>query len=579
MKKMKLKRNAALLLAALMAASFTACGGETSSGSQPGSETASGGSETVSEITGTEAGDFICSDYDNLDFEGDYITCKETTTLEIGCYQSPVVTDYDDNKLTNYLEDLLNIEIEWQLYPAADALSKIRVMISSGAELPDILGMNGFSSIDVYEWGGEGAIVPIDDYIENYSKYYKDIIDETPLYRKQLTMPDGHIYAMPNIVESLPNSYSQRAWINKKWLDTLGLEIPTTTEELENVLKAFVTQDPNGNGKADEIGLSGSTNGSNERPYDWLMNAFIYNGRASTANSQVRANVSEDGKTLSTPFTTDAWREGLSYMNRLCEEGLYDPVSFTQDHNGYISVINTEEGSLVGVITGMMLNIRTDEAADYVPLSPVAGPEGVAYANYFPTTATAHMLMTDSCDTPGAAFALCDAMLSYDVSLRARFGEPGVDCILNEDGTQVSMLEGYDAVLQPLVNWSEQTNCWWQSSYPTYAPEELIVGQAWDGNVGNTQYQVTQAVPYYRGREPEHVVGTLIFTTDEADAISDSTTTIIDYVDESIARFITGDLDIDDDAAWQSYLDELEQMGLSDLLAVYQAAYTRMNET
>ena len=141
------------------------------------------------------------------------------------------------------------------------------------------------------------------------------------------------------------------------------------------------------------------------------------------------------------------------------------------------------------------------------------------------------------------------------------------------------MLEGYDAVLQPLVNWSEQTNCWWQSSYPTYAPEELIVGQAWDGNVGNTQYQVTQAVPYYRGREPEHVVGTLIFTTDEADAISDSTTTIIDYVDESIARFITGDLDIDDDAAWQSYLDELEQMGLSDLLAVYQAAYTRMNET
>ncbi len=47
----------------------------------------------------------------------------------------------------------------------------------------------------------------------------------------------------------------------------------------------------------------------------------------------------------------------------------------------------------------------------------------------------------------------------------------------------------------------------------------------------------------------------------------------------SIARFITGDLDIDDDAAWQSYLDELEQMGLSDLLAVYQAAYTRMNET
>ena len=61
------------------------------------------------------------------------------------------------------------------------------------------------------------------------------------------------------------------------------------------------------------------------------------------------------------------------------------------------------------------------------------------------------------------------------------------------------MLEGYDAVLQPLVNWSEQTNSGGRL-YPTYAPEELIVGQAWDGNVGNTQYQVTQAVPYYRGK-------------------------------------------------------------------------------
>lgn len=579
MKKMKLKRNVALLLAALMAASFTACGGETSSGSQPGSETASGGSETVSETTGTEAGDFICPDYDNLDFEGDYITCKETATLKIGCYQSPLITDYDDNKLTIYLEELLNIDIQWQLYPAADALSKIRVMISSGTELPDILGMNGFSSIDVYEWGEEGAVIPLDDYIESYSKYYKDIIDETPLYRRQLTMPDGHIYAMPNIIESLPNSYSQRAWINKKWLDNLGLDVPTTTAELEEVLTAFVTQDPNGNGKADEIGLSGSTNGANTRAYDWIMNSFIYNGRASVGDSQVRTNVSEDGKTLSTPFTTDEWREGLSYMNRLCENGLYDPVAFTQDNNGYVSVINTEEGSLVGLITGMGMNIQTDEAADYLPLSPVEGPNGVAYANYFPTTAVAHMLVTDSCQNPGAAFALCDALLSYDVSVRARFGEPGVDCILNEDGTQVSMLEGYDAVLTPLVNWSEQTNCWWQGSYPTYAPEELIVGQAWDGNLGNTQYQVTQAVPYYRGREPEYVTGTLIFTQEEADAVSDSSTTIIDYVNESIARFITGDLDIDNDSSWQNYLDELEQMGLSDLLAVYQAAYTRMNET
>lgn len=435
--------------------------------------------------------------------------------------------------------------------------------------------MNGFSNLDVYDWGEQGVIVPLDDYIENYSKYYKKIIDDTPLYRTQLTMPDGHIYAMPNIIESLPNSYSQRAWINKKWLDNLGLDVPTTTDELETVLKAFVTEDPNGNGKKDEIGLAGSTNGVNQKPYDYLMNSFIYAGRGNLGKTQVRTDVSDDGKTLYSPVTTDEWREGLSWMNHLCEEGLYDPVSFTQDSTGFTSMITTEEGSLVGVICGMALGIQTDEAADYVPMSPLEGPEGVAYATYFPTTATAHMLVTESCENVGAAFALCDALLSYDVSVRARFGEPGVDCIMN-DGTMTSMLEGYDAVLKPLVNWSEQTNCWWQGCYPTYAPKALIVGQAWDGNLGNTQYQVTSAVPYFEGREPEHVVGTLIFTQEEADAIADSNTVIINYIDESIARFITGDLDVDDDTVWENYLKELDNMGLSDLMAVYQSAYDRM---
>lgn len=574
MKSKKMQKIALILISSLVAAQLSACN-STSDNSSNNQPTESAQADNSSNAGTTE--EFICSDYDNLDFSGDYITCKETTTLRIGSYQSPLVTDYDDNKLTKYLEELLNIDIEWELYPASDALSKIRVMISSGTELPDILGMNGFSTNDVYEWGSEGVILPIDEYIENYSKYYKNIIDETPDYRAQLTMPDGHIYAFPNIIESLPNSYSQRAWINKKWLDNLGLDVPTTTDELETVLKAFVEQDPNGNGKNDEIGVAGSTTGVNERAYDWIMNAFIYNGRTSRAPNCVRMNVGDDGKTLYCPVTTDEWRSGLKYMNRLCEEGLYDPVAFTQDQNGYISMLNTEEGSLVGLITGMGMNIQTDEAADYIPLSPVEGPEGVAWATYWPTGADAHMLMTESCKNPGAAFALCDALLSYDVSVRARFGEPGVDCIMNDDGTQVSMLEGYDAVLTPLVNWSEQTNCWWQGCYPTYAPKELIVGQAWGGNLGNTQYQITSAVSYYQGKEPEHLVANLVFTQEEADAISDSSITIPDYINESIARFITGDLDIEDDNAWNNYLNELDKMGLDELTAVYQSAYDRMN--
>ena len=50
-----------------------------------------------------------------------------------------------------------------------------------------------------------------------------------------------------------------KIWINQTWLDNLGLDVPTTTEELYTVLKAFKENDPNGNGIQDEYPLVGGT--------------------------------------------------------------------------------------------------------------------------------------------------------------------------------------------------------------------------------------------------------------------------------------------------------------------------------
>ena len=82
------------------------------------------------------------------------------------------------------------------------------------------------------------------------------IFDERPELKAAVTASDGHIYALPNAEElglgAVPFFWS----INTAWLDELGLEMPTTVEQYHDVLVAFKTQDPNGNGKADEIPLS-----------------------------------------------------------------------------------------------------------------------------------------------------------------------------------------------------------------------------------------------------------------------------------------------------------------------------------
>ena len=67
----------------------------------------------------------------------------------------------------------------------------------------------------------------------------------------------------------------------------------------------------------------------------------------------------------------------------------------------------------------------------------------------------------------------------------------------------------------------------------------------------------------------------VIFTEDELDQIGEIEATLRTYVDESMTRFALGDLDIEKD--WDSYLKELENIGLSQYLEVSQIAYDRLN--
>jgi putative aldouronate transport system substrate-binding protein len=78
---------------------------------------------------------------------------------------------------------------------------------------------------------------------------------------------------------------------------------------------------------------------------------------------------------------------------------------------------------------------------------------------------------------------------------------------------------------------------------------------------------------YYYESHPEHILPLLHYTVDEAGEIQQALTNIPDYVEQAMARFITGDLDIDRD--WDSYLSNLENMGLSRWLKVAQQAYER----
>ena len=116
---------------------------------------------------------------------------------------------------------------------------------------------NFLQTSDVSKYASNGILLPLDEYINetdtpNIYKFFEDY----PKSKAANYLPDGHMYSLPQFVEYEPQYLENTIFINKTWLDKLNLDVPKTMDDLLEVLRAFKTGDPNGNGQADEIGMS-----------------------------------------------------------------------------------------------------------------------------------------------------------------------------------------------------------------------------------------------------------------------------------------------------------------------------------
>ncbi|WP_394405681.1 ABC transporter substrate-binding protein [Streptococcus sp. 20-1249] len=294
---------------------------------------------------------------------------KDKVSLKIVTSSSTLAPEDPNNKLIyKRLEKDTNVHIDWTNY-TNDYAEKRNLDISSG-DLPDVFWNAAASDVDLMSWAEDGVIVPVEDLIKDYMPNLQKVLDENSEYKSMVTAPDGHIYSLPWIEElgagkKSIHSVNDMAFINQEWLDKLGLKMPTTTDELITVLKAFKEKDPNGNGKADEIPISFINNGGNE-DFKLLFGAF------GIGDNDDHLVVGNDGKVDFTADNED-YKEGVQFMRKLYEAGLIDTEAFEQDWNTYIS-----KGSqnVYGVyFTWDKANV-TGANDSYSLLPVLAGPDG-----------------------------------------------------------------------------------------------------------------------------------------------------------------------------------------------------------
>ena len=570
-------RKAMRLSAALMGLALlvTACGGSDSA--QGPSATPPPG--TASGLPGTPQ----ATEDPLFNQPGTLPLFKETVTLTVGVpgyLANGKGKDMDTNHYTLLLEEKANADLVFESIAAANGSEyrqKISLLVAGGSKLPDIL-IAPLQSSEVNQYGGQGVFLPLNTYYETSSHYIKQYMDAGDnIWMPYITAPDGNIYGIPKNCPEIGNTWAYRAWINQTWLDNLGLSMPTTTEDYYQVLKAFKDKDPNRNGKADEIPLIGSTNGWNRQIGAFFMNAFIYSNIGGVNNAYYL--LVDDNGTLYPAYNTPQWKEGVTYLNKLCSEGLLSPLSFTQDDASLKQILENEEVQLVGSLPSGSTSVYLTDSVrkeDMTVLPPLTGPEGANYATLVAQIPTHVFFITKDCENPEAAFRLGDLMWEEELSITSRFGQKATDWEYytgSEKGLYESL--GIPANLKIINNiLSMDHNYTWGDIQPARRTDAMSVNaQIWDGNPYDSQYMTAQAVPYYIDKAPKEVIMNINYNQEEFDQITDIRTTLMTYVDESLTRFIVGDLPL---SQWDNYVKELENMGLKEYLEISQTAYNRM---
>ena len=489
-----------------------------------------------------------------------YPIVNETVKKTIMIRRPANISDPSEMETLNYIADQLNIDIEWIVVGADGWEERVNLMFASG-DLPDIIMKGSIPNLSrVVE---DGQLVAVDELMDAYSTGLKPLLEQYPSVDTAARAADGKLYAIPGINTLSANLTSHRnLWINQTWMDNLGLETPTTTEELLDVLRAFRDEDADGDGNPNnEIPYTVEDSGATHtaRP-DIIAGLFGLYSNFGYDNVQL-----VDGK-VSFLKTDEVWKQVLQYMNVMYAEGLLDNEVFTQTSDMSIGKISSGNIGVFGLSSD---DLFTTVSEHYVALAPVksdSGLEPVIALSSNSMGAAAYITSAD--ESPWVSFRLLDYFYTYEGSMTVGcFNEDliGITCQKTEDGR-------------------------WDYSDEMLNDERgvaVAVGEACPlpgGGFGywrheeNSNYIYSQKVqenvpvwePYY---QKDEVFTAPLFDVETSDRINEIRTDLDVYVNECQAKFITGEMSFD---AWDEYVATTVQLGADELVGYYQTYYDGM---
>ena len=512
-------------------------------------------------------------------------TNTDQTEFSIISGISALSSGYDDNPVLNEMAENAGISITWETM--SDSLSEQVNIRIAGNDLPDAFNAVGFSNYDLTNYGQDGTFIDLTPYItEEYMPNLTKILDEHPDIRAAITMDDGCIYGLPageqmgtagvGKAEDY-NIYTipQYSMINKTWLDELGLEVPTTLDELHDVLVAFQENDMAtmyGNDAGQTIPLSFGID-----QWCWGQNIYYAGFGFTNWTNDVCADLllQPDG-TVNFVSDDDNYRAALEYFHDWFTEGLIDQEVFSQDDTQYMAKCGQGR---VGVATWWYIEeLMGDHADDYVFLPVLDGPDGTHNVTVRDGGGinSGSLSITSACESPINLLKFYDQWYIPENTMQLQYGPIGTYFTGQDENGLWQSVTDEEAQAQFGKSAGEL------KSEMEVAGPKLILSDYY-ANVFEMEPRAQERLNDLYDYWMQYVDDTTtypidcVFTSDELDTIDRYRVDFENFVAEQEAAWLR-DGGITDET-WAAYKDNLNSYGMDKLLEVYQAAYDRYVET
>lgn len=347
----------------------------------------------------------------------------------------------DNNNWTRYIQqnfgDPNHIKVEFVTVPRSEEVSKLNILMAAD-EAPDLVFT--YDRNAVYNYVSSGGLTDLNQALGEYAPDLKKFLGDEVLAYGQF---DGKQYAIPakRTVLAVRNSY-----IRKDWLDKLNMDVPTTRDELYQVLKAFKEKDP------------GQTSGK-VVPYSVTLTSLVVNGQF--ALHAFDSMTKEEMYTLP-DMMKPGYKESVRFFNKLYNEGLMSPNFAIDKDSAFMSqeIVNGQAGFFEDIPDMLKPSGRYSKLKENVPTAelaladPYENNEGKHPKWLYDPIGAYHMIPKSSEHVKEALMYL-NWLTQPDVLFTLQNGIEGTHYKLNKDGLPLPIIN--DETKKTFYNTSDIT--------------------------------------------------------------------------------------------------------------------------